>query len=98
MTYGLKLFNPWGQAVLDENARYTNSVMAGLTIIPPNESSSPFIPLTDADNQDRFILLSASMFGPGFYDPIVGPSGIRFRRLGASMDEIKIDYQVLRVG
>ena len=101
MAYGLKLVSPWGFTVLDENYRYLNNTLSGITTIPAGSTAgtlSPFIPLSDADDPDKHLIMASSLFGPSFYEPVVSSSGFRFRLLIDTPDALVIDYLVVRHG
>ena len=100
MAYGLKLFSPWGFVTFDENYRYNNNVLAGITVIPagPAGTRSPFIGLAEADNADKYLIFASSLYTPSFYTPIIGENGFRWRSAVESPADIIIDYLVMRIG
>ena len=100
MAYGLKIVSPWGFTTFDQNYRYVNNTLAGITILPagPAGTLSPFIPLTDADNPDIYLIMTSSLYTLAYYTPLVGSSGFRFRSLYDSVDDVQIDYLVVRHG
>lgn len=100
MAYGLKVQNAQGKVVFDGDYRYNNTVMTGITTIPGTAAGevSPFIALSGANDPNRFLIFSASMFGDGFYTPVFGAAGFRWRRTAAGTGPLNIDYTVVRIG
>ena len=100
MAYGLKLISPWGFTTFDENYRYNNNAMSGITILPagPAGSRSPFIALLEADNLDKYLIFSSALYGPSYYTPIIGENGFRWRSAMPLNADVAIDYLVMRIG
>lgn len=100
MAYGLKLISPWGFVTFDENYRYNNNVISGITTLPagPTGTLSPFIGLADANNADKYLIFSSSLYTPAFYEPVVGANGFRWRTATQLDNAITIDYLVMRIG
>ena len=101
MAYGLKLTTPSGDIVLDENYRYNNNVMSGISAFAadsPAGALSPFIALSGADDADRFLIFYSSIMGAAYVEAVIGPSGFRFRTLTGTNGVMTVDYLVMRHG
>jgi hypothetical protein len=100
MAYGLKIRNQQGSVTFDDQYRFNNNKMSGITVIPdgPAGTLSPFIPLSGADDPDKYLIFVASLYGPSSYEPVVGANGFRWRSTAASSGDITLDYLVMRIG
>ena len=101
MAYGLKLTTPGNSVVLDENYRYNNNVMSGITAFENNApvgALTPFISLPGADDANRFLIFYSCITGAVYVEPVIGPNGFRFRTLTGTQGLMTIDYLVMRHG
>ena len=101
MAYGLKLMTPSGDVVLDENYRYNNNVMSGISAFAadsPVNGLTPFIPLSGANDADRFLIFYSSIMGAAYVEAVISSTGFRFRTLTGTNGIMTVDYLVIRHG
>jgi len=101
MAYGLKIVTSGGATVIDQERRYNNNVMSGTVTVPagsPTGTVTPFIPLTNANDPNQFLIFFSTLLGGGVYTPVVGPAGFRWRSLAPVGETQYIEYLVVRHG